>query len=352
MDMIGIDGLGPISPISEPDGSRYILIVVDYFTRYAWAQALPAINGPAVVELVSRIARTFGLPRSVYTDNATYFVSGTFPDFLQSRGVRQFPAPKTHPASVGLLERYVQLVIYGIRKLVVGGGDLNQWSSYLDRVIHSMNTREVRVHGYCPAELLLGYKPVIHHHEFTVRDRQAVQDLQHRDKEWNWITEPDDLRSQRDIHLATRDEDVETVRQRYLSRFVKHQGKEGRFPAPKEGDLVLLRRANLDTRFDKKFDARWEGPFRLKDLAHHGRSGRLYDILTDRLVKTKQAGLKDRVHLDDLRVYIPREQQLEQAEVAKMELVRWEEMDWEGEKAEDWRKVGNGSAVDLEFLIG
>jgi len=37
MDMIGIDGLGPISPISNPGGHKYILIVVDYFTRYAWA---------------------------------------------------------------------------------------------------------------------------------------------------------------------------------------------------------------------------------------------------------------------------------------------------------------------------
>jgi len=34
LDIIGIDGLHPISPAS--DGYKYILIVVDYFTRYAW----------------------------------------------------------------------------------------------------------------------------------------------------------------------------------------------------------------------------------------------------------------------------------------------------------------------------
>ena len=143
MDMIGIDGLGLISPESNPGGYRYILLVVDYFPRYAWAEALPAINRPAVIDLVVSIATTFGLPRSVYTDNATYFVNGTFPNFLASRGVRQFPAPKTHPSSVRLLERYVQLVLYGIQRIVVGGGNIQCWSVYLDQVVHSMNTWEV-----------------------------------------------------------------------------------------------------------------------------------------------------------------------------------------------------------------
>jgi len=79
--MIGIDGLGPVLP--GCDGHKYILIVVDYFTRYAWAQVLLAINGAVVSRMITTgISRTFGLPRSVYTHNATYFVEGVFADFL------------------------------------------------------------------------------------------------------------------------------------------------------------------------------------------------------------------------------------------------------------------------------
>jgi len=173
--MIGIDGLGPISLASNRH--KYILIVVDYFTQYVWAQAFPAINGSVVSGMITGISRMFGLPRSVYTNNATYFVEGVFPDFLTIRGVRQFSVPKTHPSSVGLLERSVQLVLYGIRKIVVSGGEILRWSEYLDQVVHSMNTREMRVHGFTLAELLFGYNPVRHHHEFTVRDHQAAQNL-------------------------------------------------------------------------------------------------------------------------------------------------------------------------------
>ena len=352
MDMIGIDGLGPISPAS--DERKYILIVVDYFTRYAWAQAFPAINGLVVSGMIDGISKTFGLPRSVYTDNATYFVEGVFPDFLTTRGVRQFPAPKTHPSSVGLLERYVQLVLYGIRKIVVGGGEILRWNEYLDQVVHSMNTREVRVHGYTPAELLLGYNPVRHHHEFTVRDHQAAQDLQDRQASWDHREDEDFLGPQHDVHLASRDERVEDVRQRYLTRFAEQQNRKGRFPAPQNGDLVLLRRAALDNRYDKKLEARWEGLFRLDNLAHHGRSGRLYDITTGALVKTKPSGLKDRIHLDDLRIYIPRvekkrpERAEEQTVRSVMECAR---MRWKGEGAVDWESVGFGGDVDLQVLI-
>jgi hypothetical protein len=71
--------------------------VVDYFTRYAWAQAFSAIKGSTVSGFVASIARNFGFPRSVYTDNTTYFVNGVFPQFLAIRGVRQSPAAITHP---------------------------------------------------------------------------------------------------------------------------------------------------------------------------------------------------------------------------------------------------------------
>jgi len=53
---------------------------------------------------------------------------------------------------------------------------------------------------------------------------------------------------QLDNHLVTRDEALELTGQRYLTRFGAQQEKKWRFPAPKEGDLVLLRlsRISLD----------------------------------------------------------------------------------------------------------
>ena len=42
--MIGIDFIGPISPTAD-DGSRYILTISDYFTK--WAEAIPTTDKSA-----------------------------------------------------------------------------------------------------------------------------------------------------------------------------------------------------------------------------------------------------------------------------------------------------------------
>jgi len=110
-----------------------------------------------------------------------------------------------------------------------------------------------------------------------------------------------------------------------------------------------VHRAALDNRYDKNLEARWEGPFLLGDLAHHGRSGRLYDITTGVLIKTKPSGLKDRIHLDDLKVYVPRaEQGSKEGEAGGMlECVR---MGWKGRGAVGWESIGFGGGIDLHAL--
>jgi len=143
---------------------------------------------------------------------------------------------------------------------------------------------------------------------------------------------------------------MKDARQQYLTHFAEHRGGKEWFPAPKEGDLILLQHATLDNCYDKKLEARWEGPFCLGDLAHHGRSGCLYDITTGALVKTKTSGLKDRIHQDDLKVNVlPAEQWSKEGEAGGvLECVR---MGWKGGGAVGWESVGFGGGVDLHTVI-
>lgn len=75
---------------------------------------------------------------------------------------------------------------------------------------------------------------------------------------------------------------------------------------PKEGDLVLLRRFSTDQYHGRKLEPRWEGPYRFADVAFHGRSGRVLDLHSGRVVRMRASGLKERCHLDDLKVFTPR----------------------------------------------
>ena len=96
----------------------------------------------------------------MYTDNGAHFVSGKFAKVLSKLSIIHLPALKLHPQSVGLAEKYVKLLVNGLkvpvmqRKLLQG-----DWDLVVDAVVHAINTRVLRVHGFSPAELLLGFNP-------------------------------------------------------------------------------------------------------------------------------------------------------------------------------------------------
>ena len=159
MDMLRMDYLGPISPKPE-SGNRYILVMVDYFSRHCWARAVKANTGAEAVQAIKDLSRIFGWPKSIYTDNGTHFAQGPLPVLLKEVGVRHFPAPKTHPQSIGLSERYVQLITFSLRTFLCQYPTaIRVWDVFLDSVVHALNCRTIKIMGYTPSQLLLGFNP-------------------------------------------------------------------------------------------------------------------------------------------------------------------------------------------------
>ena len=70
------------------------------------------------------------------------------------------------------------------------------------------------------------------------------------------------------------------------------------------GDLVLLRRFEVVKHHGMKLESQWEGPYRLADLAFHNNSGRLQDLTTREIVRVWKGGLKERVHINDLELFV------------------------------------------------
>ena len=67
LERIGIDILGPLP--KSCSGMRYVLVVVDYFTKWAEVYRMKNQEAETVAEkLVDGFITIFGVPRQIHTD--------------------------------------------------------------------------------------------------------------------------------------------------------------------------------------------------------------------------------------------------------------------------------------------
>lgn len=293
--MVGMDFLGPIKPACVITGFMYILILVDYFSRYVWAYGTKEATQEAVKDIwLDKMVPIFGFPENLYEDNGGHFVGRETKTFFESHGTTVYTAPISHPASVGLSERCVQLVISGLRKWVFERGEAgrNTWGRALPRIQLDIDTRYIRVHGFYPSQLLMGFKP-----EWNVGYRHAADDVMTSSGEA--VIEPaskDDI----DLYDKRREELREAARVKVAdNNDAMTRRSQPRWTPPREGDLVMVWDHQREKEYGRKLDARWKGPKLLTEVTKTGVSGYVTDIYGD--------GAGKRYHLDDLKVYYPRD---------------------------------------------
>ncbi|GJW11107.1 reverse transcriptase domain-containing protein [Tanacetum coccineum] len=83
-DVWGIDFMGPF-PSSR--GNKYILVAVDYLSKWVKAKALPANDVRVVVKFLKSLFARFGTPRAIISDRGTYFCNDEFAKVMLKYGV-------------------------------------------------------------------------------------------------------------------------------------------------------------------------------------------------------------------------------------------------------------------------
>ncbi|GJY60216.1 reverse transcriptase domain-containing protein [Tanacetum coccineum] len=74
-DVWGIDFMGPF-PSSR--GNKYILVAVDYLSKWVEAKALPTNDARVVVKFLKSLFARFGTPRAIISDRGTHFCNDKF----------------------------------------------------------------------------------------------------------------------------------------------------------------------------------------------------------------------------------------------------------------------------------
>ena len=154
MDHIALDTLGPL-PISK-NGQKYILVVVDIFTRFVFLRAIQDKSAQSIAKELYLICCDFGHPRIIQSDNGTEFNNELLEHFsLLYKWDHRFSTPY-YPQGNGIAERSVKSCINLLQKRVQE--DITNWSSMLPSVQIGLNHNISSLHGSTPFSLMFARK--------------------------------------------------------------------------------------------------------------------------------------------------------------------------------------------------
>ncbi|GJS36310.1 reverse transcriptase domain-containing protein [Tanacetum coccineum] len=109
-----IDIAGPFP--ERPGKVKFLIVAIDYFTKWIEAKAVSTITGNQVKKFVwDNIVCRFGLPGEIISDNGKQFRDNPFKDWCEKLCIRQCFAFVKHPQANGLVERANRSLGEGIK---------------------------------------------------------------------------------------------------------------------------------------------------------------------------------------------------------------------------------------------
>nr|GEY50387.1 reverse transcriptase domain-containing protein [Tanacetum cinerariifolium] len=97
----GIDFMGPFLCSK---GNRYILVAVDYLSKWVEAKALPTNDARVVVKFLKSLFSRFETPKAIISDRCTLFCNDQFSRVMSKYGVTHRLSSTYHPQTSGQVE--------------------------------------------------------------------------------------------------------------------------------------------------------------------------------------------------------------------------------------------------------
>ena len=90
------------------DGNRYIIVAVDYFSKWSEARLLRHANAMTVATFIYKeIVCRFGPPKIIQSDQGTHFVNQVIKQLIEKFRIKHSLSSAYHPQSNGLVERFI-----------------------------------------------------------------------------------------------------------------------------------------------------------------------------------------------------------------------------------------------------
>ncbi|KAJ0954149.1 putative nucleotidyltransferase, Ribonuclease H [Helianthus annuus] len=257
-DVWGIDFMGPFP---NSIGNLYILVAVDYVSKWVEAIATKTNDHRVVCKFVqSNIFSRFDVPRVIISDGGSHFKNFNFGKLLKRYGVDHRIATPYHPQTSGQVEVSNRQIKEILQKTV--RADRKDWSNKLDDALWAYRTAYKTPIGTTPYRLVYGkgcHLPVeIAHRAFwAVKQINIDYDTAGKERQLT-LGELEEIRNEAYDCAAA-----------YKDKMKKVHDAKIKPKVFEVGQLVWLYNSRLKL-FPGKLKSKWIGPYRVTKVGKHG----------------------------------------------------------------------------------
>ncbi|GJS37806.1 reverse transcriptase domain-containing protein [Tanacetum coccineum] len=150
-DIWGIDFMGPFPKSYK---FEYILVDVDYVSKWAEAQALPTNDARVVITFLKKLFCHFGMPKALISDRGYHFFNKIMEKTMKRYGVNHRFSTSYHPQTSGQVENANRALKRILEKTLKDNPTI--WSRKLDDALWAFRTAYKTPTRTTPYKLIYG----------------------------------------------------------------------------------------------------------------------------------------------------------------------------------------------------
>ncbi|GJW52522.1 reverse transcriptase domain-containing protein [Tanacetum coccineum] len=151
-EIFGVWGIDFMGPFPSSRGNKYILVAVDYLSKWVEAKALPTNDARVVCKFLKSLFARFGTPCAIISYRGTHFCNDQFAKVMLKYGVTHRLSTAYHPQTSG----QVEVSNHGLKRILerTVGEHRASWSDKLDDSLWAFRTAFKTPIGCTPYKLV------------------------------------------------------------------------------------------------------------------------------------------------------------------------------------------------------